>query len=181
MEVITRQVKHFTRAAAYANGDDFCRIFDENMNSLYLLAFLLTGGHAWAEQCFVSGLEDAVEGNPVFREWAHSWGRRAIIQNAVRVVKPRQDDASGSLRSNSGDSDYKGPSAERQVELSAVLGLEVFERMVYVMTVLERYSDHECSLLLGCARRDVLPARTRALEKIGCQVETQDRPLPIAG
>ena len=37
--------------------------------------------------------------------------------------------------------------------------------MVYVMTVLEHYSDHECSLLLGCARRDVLPVRTRALEK----------------
>ena len=135
------------------------------MNSFYLLAFLLTADHAQAEQCFVSGLEDAVEGNTVFREWAHSWSGRAIIQNAVRLVKPRPDDASGGLRSNSGDSDYKGPSAERQIELSAVLGLEVFERMVYVMTVLERYSDHECSLLLGCARRDVLPAaHTRSRE-----------------
>ena len=67
------------------------------------------------------------------------------------------------------------------MEVSAVLGLEPFERIVYVMTVLEHYSDHECSLLLACARRDVLPARTRALEEIGHQVEMQDRPLPIAG
>jgi len=181
MEVITRQLKQITRVGEYANGDDFCRIFDENANSLYMLAFLLMADHAWAEQCFISALEDAVEGNTVFREWAHSWSCRAIIQNAVRLVKPRPDDASGSLRSNSGDSDFKGPSAERQIELSAVVGLEVFERMVYVMTVLERYSDHECSLLLGCARRDVLPARTRAFEKIGHQVEMQDRQLPIAG
>jgi DNA-directed RNA polymerase specialized sigma24 family protein len=65
------------------------------------------------------------------------------------------------------------------VKISAVLGLVPFERMVYVMTVLENYSDHECSLLLGCARRDVLPIRTRALEEIGRQVDMQE--LPIAG
>jgi DNA-directed RNA polymerase specialized sigma24 family protein len=172
-----REEKRIARAGEYATTDDFCRIFDENMNSLYLLAFLLTADHAWAEQCFVSGLEDAVRGNPVFKEWAHSWARRVIIQNAVRLIKPRPDDGSGGLRSASVDSDYKTLPAERHVEISAVLGLEPFERIVYVMTVLERYSDHECSLQLGCARRDVLPARIRALEEIGRQVEMQDRQL----
>ena len=146
-------VKHITRAASYANSDDFCRIFDENMNSLYLLAFLLTADLAWAEQCFVSGLEDAVEGNPVFRERALSWAGRAIVQSAVRLVKPRPSHANGSLRSTSEDSQHKARPAWSQVKISAVLGLEPFERMVYVMTVLENYSDHECSLLLGCARR----------------------------
>src|SRR6266436_3362958 len=89
MEVNMPEAKHITRAAAYANSDDFRRIFDDDMNSLYLLAFLLTADREKAEQCFVSGLEDAVEGNPVFKEWARSWARRAIIQNAVRVIKPR--------------------------------------------------------------------------------------------
>jgi DNA-directed RNA polymerase specialized sigma24 family protein len=172
-EVTMGQAKHITRAAAYANSDDFRRIFDENMNSLYLLAFLLTADHGWAEQCFVSGLEDAVGGNPVFREWAHSWARRVIIQNAVRLINPRPDNGSGRSRSASLNSDYKTLPVERHVEVSAVLGLEPFERIVYVMTVLEHYSDHECSLLMGCARRDVLPARTRALEQIGRQVEMQ--------
>jgi DNA-directed RNA polymerase specialized sigma24 family protein len=171
------QANHITRAAVYASSDDFRHIFDENMNTLYLLAFLLTADHGKAEQCFVSGLEDAVGGNPVFKEWAHSWARRVIIQNAVRLIKPRPNDGSGRLRSASVDSDYKTLPAERQVEVSAVLGLEPFERIVYVVTVLEHYSDHECSLLLGCARRDVLPARTRALEEIGRQVEKQDRQL----
>src|SRR5579864_1586513 len=172
-----RQAKHITTAAAYANSGDFCRIFNENMNSLYLLAFLLTADHGRAEQCFVSGLEHAVGGNPVFKEWAHSWARRVIIQNAVRLIKPRSGDASPSLRSASVDSDYKTLPAERHAEVSAVLGLESFDRFVYVMTVLEHYPDHECSLLLGCARRDVLPARTRALAEIGRQAEMQDRQL----
>ncbi|HWX91629.1 MAG TPA: hypothetical protein VNY29_03275 [Terriglobales bacterium] len=171
------QAKHITKDAAYTNRDDFRRIFDENMNSLYLLAFLLTADHERAEQCVVSGLQDAVGGNPVFREWARSWTRRVIIQNAVRLVKPRPDNGSGRLKTPSVDRDYDPLPAKRQVEISAVLGLEPFERIVYVTTVVEQYSDHECSLLLGCPRRDVLPARTRALEQIGSQVEMQDRQL----
>ena len=55
--------------------------------------------------------------------------------------------------------------AEQQVEITAVLGLKPFERFVYVMTVLEGYSDQDCSLLLGCARRDVLAARSRACSR----------------
>ena len=172
-----REEKRTTRAGEYATRDDFRRIFDEHVNSLYLLAFLLTVDHGLAEQCFVSGLEDAVEGNPVFREWARSWARRVIIQHAVRLINPRPDNGSGRSRWASLDSDYKTLPAERHVEVSALLGLEPFDRIVYVMTVLEHYSDHECSLLLGCARRDVLPARTRALEEIGRQVEIQDRQL----
>ena len=174
-----REQKRITRAGEYATTDDFRRIFDENMSSLYLLAFLLTADHRRAERCFVSGLEEAVGGNPVFKEWAHSWARRVIIQNAVRLIKLRPGDGSGRLRSASVDSDTTLP-AERHVEVSAVLGLEPFERIVYVMTVLEHYSDHECSLLLGCARRDVLPARTRALEEIARQTELHDRRLPVA-
>ena len=176
-----REERRIARAREYATTGDFCRIFDENMNSLYLLAFLLTADHGMAEQCFVSGLEDAVGGNPVFKEWARSWARRAIIQNAVRLINPRPDNGSGRSRSGSVDSDYKTLPAERHVELSAVLGLEPFERIVYVTTALEHYSDHECSLLLGCARRDVLPARTRALEEIACHAELHDRQLPNAG
>jgi hypothetical protein len=176
-----REEKRIARAGEYATTDDFCRIFDENINSLYLLAFLLTADHGKAEKCFVSGLEDAVVGNPVFKEWAHSWARRAIIQNAVRLINPRPDNGSGRSRSASPYRNHKILPAERHVEISAVLGLEPFERIVYVTTVLEHYSDHECSLLLGCARRDVLPARIHALEEIARQAEMHDRRLPIDG
>jgi hypothetical protein len=38
-----------------------------------------------------------------------------------------------------------------KVETAAVLRLEPFERFVYVTSVLERYSDLDCSVLLGWA------------------------------
>ena len=175
------KVKHITRAAAYANHEDFCRIFNEDMNSLYLLALLLTADREKAEQCFVSGLEDAAKGNPVFKEWARSWARRTIIQNAVRRINPRPGDGSQGSSSASLDGNDETLPPERQAQFDAVLGLEPFERFVYVMTVLERYSEYECALLLGAARRDVLAARTQALQQLGSAMETHDRQLADVG
>jgi hypothetical protein len=172
--------KQITRPTPYASSDDFRRVFDQDMNSLYLLSFLLTADREKAEQCFVSGLEDAVEGNPVFKEWARSWARRVIIVNAVRVINPLPVEENGRSSSASVSSDGKAPPVE-QVEIATVLGLEPFERFVYVMTILERYSDQDCSLLLGCARRDVVAARTRAFERIGSAMASHSGHLPPAG
>jgi len=69
----------------YATSTDFARVFREDMGSLHLLSFLLTADHERAEKCFVSGLDDCVEGNNVFREWARSWARRAIVQPRRRM------------------------------------------------------------------------------------------------
>ena len=173
------ELKQITRPKPYASSDDFRRVFDEDMNSLYLLSFLLTADREKAERCFVSGLEDAVEGNPVFKKWARSWARRVIIVNAVRAINPRPTDENGRSNSASVSGNGKTPAVE-QVEIAAVLALEPFERFVYVMTVLERYSDQDCSLLLGCARRDVVAARTRAFQQIVSVMASHSKQLPPA-
>jgi len=174
------EAKQITGSMPYASSDDFRRVFDQDINSLYLLSYLLTADHEKAEQCFVSGLEDAVEGNPVFKEWARSWARRVIILNAVRAINPRPTEENG--RSSSATVGSNGKTrTEDQVEIAAVLRLEPFERFVYVITVLERYSDQDCSLLLGCARRDVVAARTRGFEQIGSAMASHPRHLPPAG
>jgi len=172
-------VKQITRPKPYASSDDFRRLFDEDMKSLYFLSFLLTADREKAEQCFVSGLEDAVEGNPVFKEWARSWARRVIIVNAARAINPRPTDENGRSNSLSVGGNGKTPAWE-QVEIAAVLALEPFERFVYVMTVLERYSDQDCSLLLSCARRDVVAARSRAFQQMGSAMSSHSRQLPPA-
>lgn len=157
------------KAMEYASAGDFCRIFDKDMSSLYLLSLLLTGDHEKAELCFVEGLENATNRNRIFKEWARSWARRVIVQNALRIINPRQDDNIGLLNSSSTGGDEK-PSSER-LEIAAVLRLQSFDRFVFVMSVLEDYSDQDCSILLGCTRRDVLAARTRALQQVGQSAE----------
>jgi hypothetical protein len=170
------EAKQITRPMPYASSDDFRRVFDEDMNSLYLLSYLLTADREEAEQCFVSGLEDAVDGNPVFKEWARSWARRVIIVNAVRAINPLPMEESDRSSSATVSGNGTTPPVE-QVEIAAVLTLEPFERFVYVMTVLERYSDQDCSLLLGCARRDVVAARARAFEQIASAMTSHRRLL----
>jgi len=149
--------------AEYANAADFCQIFDKDMSSLYLLSLLLTGDHEKAEQCFVSGLENAVNRNRVFKEWARGWARRVIIQNALHIMNPRPGVKNSAL--NSASIAMNGKS--ERVEIAAVLGLQPFNRFVFVMSVLDGYSEHDCSILLGCSRRNVLAARVRALQQIG--------------
>jgi hypothetical protein len=148
---------------SYATRIEFCRVFAENMDSMHLLSFLLTADLAKAEECFVSGLEDCVEGTYVFRDWAQSWARRTIIQNAIRMLAPRKNhstvadvpsDAVSCSLARKQDTDYA---------IARILQLEHFERVGFVMSVLERYSDQDCSVLLGCSRQDIVETRMRAL------------------
>jgi hypothetical protein len=168
--------KPIVRPAQYASSGDFEKIFNEEMNSLYLLSFLLTADRELAEQCFVSGLKDAIKGNPVFKEWARSWAERMIIQNAVHAVNPRPVGAA-IVESQAASAAHvpNGLPAPQQV-FDAILELSTFDRFVYVITVLERYSDQDCSVLLGCARRDVLSARVRALQQIGSIMSPPNNP-----
>src|ERR1700746_2043568 len=69
-------------------GADFCRIFAEDRSSLFLLGLLLTANPEKAEQCFVAGIGDSVDGSTVFKEWARSWARRTIIQRAIQLMRP---------------------------------------------------------------------------------------------
>ena len=52
-------------------------------------------------------------------------------------------------------------------EVRAILDLAPLERFVFVMSVLERYSDNDCSILLGCARREIAIIRARAMQQLG--------------
>jgi hypothetical protein len=162
MEVTMPDTKLSIKNSPYASVADFKQIFDEDMNSLYLLALLLTADREMAEQCFVAGLQDATKDNPVFKEWARSWARRMIILNAVRVMNPRPMDGTGGANSA-----LLNKLSAEQRPFAAILELEAFDRFVYVMSVLERYSDHHCALLLGCAKHNIVTARSRALEQSG--------------
>jgi len=130
---------------------------------MHLLSFLLTADQTKAEECFVSGLEDCVEGTYVFRDWAQSWARRTIIQNAIRMLAPRKNYSTVADVPSDAVSCSFGQTQDTDYAIARILRLEHFERFVFVMSVLERYSDQDCSVLLGCSRQDVGETRMRAL------------------
>ena len=157
---------HEEKANQYASREDFHRIFSEDTDDLYQLSLLLTRDSVKAEHCFTGGLEDCVAGNSVFREWARSWAKRAIIQNAIRELNPRPRRSNPASPTIFGDIDHLSSGPGKYFAIDAVLGLEDHERFVFVMSVLERYSEPDCALLLGCSVREVREARTRALKEL---------------
>ena len=158
--------REIVTARGYATAADFKQIFTENVDHLFLLSFLLTGDQQKAEECFVAGIEESAKGNRVFKEWARSWARRAVIQSAIRLIAPRERSVTA----------IRDPDIARAIgkiplllhaEVTAILDLENLERFVFVMSVLERYSDHDCAILLGCARREIITVRARAVQQLG--------------
>jgi len=173
------------RTSLYATDSDFCRIFRDDMSSLYMLSYVLTADHDLAEKCFVSGLDDCSTGNRVFKEWARSWARRVVIKDAIRMIAPgnaatEQVPATGTTN---GDFLQQMTRNEMAFELNALIELPAFERFAFVMSFCEGYADRDCALLLGCTRDRLVTARTRALEQIKDSVLAKNRllegtPLP---
>ena len=171
-------------ANVYASPEDFRAIFNEGLKELYQLSFLLTRDPAKAERCLVSGLEDCVSGNRVFREWARSWAKRTIVQNAIRELKPRPSQSNSPLSAAIfPDMDKRSSRSGGHFEVDAVLRLADFERFVFIMSALENYSEHDCSLLLGCSVRDIRVGRTRALKELADShaMEPSDNQLVVQG
>ena len=151
-----------TFRADYAKHSDFCDVFKNDMKTLYLLAFLLTTNHKESEQCFVSTVEEVLKEQSVFKEWARSWVRRRLIENAIAMVT-----SASHRNAQKRDLWIAGqPKTQQQCKIDTVTKLDAFERLVFVMSILERYSNWDCSLLLGCTVNKVAQARMNALRRL---------------
>jgi DNA-directed RNA polymerase specialized sigma24 family protein len=156
----------------YATSEDFCKLFTEDMAGLYQLSFVLTADHEKAEQCFVAGLADCMNSKSVFKPWARSWAKRTIVKNAVRTMAPCPSHAGGTGAQIQSESDGKRQRTQsHDTAIASVLALRDFDRFVFAMSVFERYTEKECSVLLGCSQHDVREARLRALQQMAAYTE----------
>ena len=168
MRRIPREWQLNRRADEHASADDVRSVFVEHVSSLYKLSFLLTGNRDDAERCFVAAIDDTVEGIRVRvpKHSVRSRAKRAIVQQAVRVLKPRPEEKSDGMPVLGTISDRDYLPSGRQAVIHRVLSLRVFERFVFVLCLLERHSVEECAQLLNCDVQEVLGGRMRALVSI---------------
>jgi DNA-directed RNA polymerase specialized sigma24 family protein len=162
----------------HAGSADFCRLFAKERASLYKLAFLLTASHQDAEQCLLSALEEAFGVLGVHRLWALSWSKRAVIKQAIRIT------TLASIRDNTGRDGWEDEEYESLAGtvIDAVTHLVPFERLVFVLSVLERISLRECSVLLSCTPQNVFDAQVRALRQLPAFVNgmMKNSNIPVA-
>jgi len=141
-------------------GTSYANLIEE-MQSQYLLSFLLTADHDKAEQCLVSAIGECREGIGVSMDWPRFWTRRAVIKHAIQLIMPAPEHADDVSRIS-----LKEPARwADNIPFAPVLLLDAFERFVFVISILEGQSDEECAILLRCSRRDVMMARVLSLQR----------------
>jgi hypothetical protein len=105
----------------------------------------------------------------VFQEWVDCWARHVIVRCAVRLIQPRPGDAAPRMSAFRRTDEANVPGASLQEGVFArVLALKDFERFSFVLSVLERYPDQSCAILLGVSRQEVREARGRAFDHLVC-------------
>jgi hypothetical protein len=137
------------------------------MTNLFRLALLLTGDAEKAENCIIGSIRDCIEGETILKAWLPPWIRDTIIRTGISMVIGVQADAfAGTVQcepSHSAQNSIHYAIADYSL---GILELSDFDRLVYVICILENYTSDQCGLLLGKAREEVREARNRALAHI---------------
>lgn len=144
----------------YATRADFCHLFRDSLDSLYRLAFMITANHADAEECLLLALSRALIEKYVFKEFAFTWSKRALIICAIKIAFERSDTPAHKRDL------WRGDFQSASDLINGLTQCEPVERVAFVMAVLERISLTECALLLGLTRQGVAAAQVRALEHV---------------
>lgn len=152
-----------------ASAAEFVRLFESENADLRWLAVLLTANAKDAEHCLALALKECISNNPVSKDWAHAWARRVVIRTAVRIVTDSKKPLAVPTR------DYMAfpiplrptqAAGEVITEPTAILDLPEFERLAFVLCVLERCSVYDCALLVGRSPRAVYEAKERATSRV---------------
>ena len=153
----------------YATTDTFERLFAREMNNFFHLSLLLTADAEKAESCLIHAMRECLNSAPVSRRWTRIWARRVVVRNGIRLVLGDKDGVPDDICDETGPEFHLQPSEYRidaLLESPAILSLPDFDRLVFVICALERYSVLDCALLMGRSPRDVHAAKARATEQV---------------
>ncbi len=150
----------------FATADDFQHLFASDMPDLFRLAYLLTGDAEKAEHCLILTIRECMAGGSVYKWWLPVLTRNVLIRNAIRIVtgsparplrKIPHDRMLTAIRRS------QQSAIDASDEPAGVLQLSDFDRLVYVIHLIEQYPIRDCVTLLGRSRQEIRDALTRAL------------------
>ena len=171
---LTKQAK-----VDYATADDVQKLFVAAMNDLFCLAFLLTAHAERAEDCLVRSIRECMRSTRILRENLLIWARNSVIRHGIAIATELEGDPS---RDTGTDSFPLTPESSQvsagTTDCSAgIFGLSGFDRLVYVLCVVEHHTSRHCALLLRRSCEEVREARTRGLAYIA-EFESTWRDIP---
>ncbi len=154
---------------AYATMGDFQGLFAREMTDLFRLSLHLTADVEKAERCLILAVSECFANTTVSKGWAAIWARRTVVRAAIRLVLGAEFAMPIDICGDAGPDFHLQPSEYRVEALRdslAILELPDFDRLAFVICVLERYSVLDCALLLKRSPKDVNEARVRAINRV---------------
>jgi len=159
------------KSAAQASASDIRSCFHNEKETLFRLAFLITGDEAQAEASVINGYELTLQGKTPFRDWLFEWAKSVTVRSAIRT---RLDEIrrceSGYKDSYYEDPEYLSQQADQQpmaesiwrLDPSLVVSeLDPFARSVLVLQGALHASVRDCAVQLNVFRESVVAAQCR--------------------
>jgi DNA-directed RNA polymerase specialized sigma24 family protein len=164
----------------YAVNNEFQQLFATEMTDLFRLSLNLTAAIETAERCLILAMRECLQSNSFFnsRKLSRAWARRVVIRNAIHLVQAEESRKPGGSLGGTTFYAQSQPNPYRATavpESLAVINLPDFDRLVYVICVLEHYSIAHCAFLLSRSEKEVNDARVRAVIRV---VAAEERHLP---
>src|SRR5215831_17145778 len=86
VDMAQANAKKVLAAGVYATPADFKKIFNEEVNGLYLLSLLLTGNQTKAEECFVAGIGESSSASAVRAQVRRISTESAALDSAFLIL-----------------------------------------------------------------------------------------------
>ena len=167
-----------TEKGLYATAEDFEQLFAKQNTDLFRLSLHLTADAEKAESCVILAMRDCFFRSSISKDRVHTWARRMVMRNAIRLVWGTPNDILG-------ESGFEFHSQPRDFPLEAlresvaILTLPDLDRLAFVICVLERYSILDCALLLRKAPQEVHNAIVRATGQVLPLEERRSRDVTV--
>jgi hypothetical protein len=162
---LARHRQNSNETRSYATDAGFQELFTREMTDFFQLSLQLTADANKAGHCLTLAMKDCFGMSTILKGFARTWARRMFIKHAIHLVLGINNEFARDVESEF----HLQPSQYRIEELResiAVLELPDFDRLVFVICVLERLSILDCALLLRKSPKDVSDAIVRATNRI---------------
>jgi DNA-directed RNA polymerase specialized sigma24 family protein len=160
------------------------RIFSEHMSELYWLAFLLTGDRERSVQAFTGAMQGDAK-PPAFEKFMLSWARKLVIVSALGTIRRELRESASRTRPATGfeiaglgrmASVDRASLSKRELE-EVLLAMDVLQRCVVILTLLEGLPMKEAAGLLGVDENTVKAAQARGVSEMTWRLVDANEPV----
>jgi len=158
-------------ARTQASASDVTSCFRNEKETLFRLAFLITGDEAQGEASVINAYELTLQGKTPFLDWLFEWAKSATVRSAVRT---RLDEIrrceSAYKDSYCDDPEYLSQQTDQRRMAESiwrldpglvVSELDPFARSILVLRGVVHASARDCAVQLNVSHESVLAAQCR--------------------